>query len=102
MVDAGQHVDLTAVLADLYDRGVRRLLVEGGAIVLSSFLRAGVADELEVAVAPFFVGEPGAPRLTGWGRLPSEDGSRAVLAGVDRLDDLVLLRYGLSPRFAAT
>jgi 5-amino-6-(5-phosphoribosylamino)uracil reductase len=102
VVDAGPHVDLATVLADLHDRGVRRLLVEGGAIVLSSFLGAGAADELEVAVAPFFVGEPGAPRLTGWGRLPAEEGGRAVLADVGRVDDLVLLRYGLSPRFAAT
>jgi 5-amino-6-(5-phosphoribosylamino)uracil reductase len=99
VVDAGQPVHLASVLADLHDRGIRRLLVEGGEIVLRAFLHAGVADELEVAVAPFFVGEPGAPRLTGSGRLPGEDGGRAALADVRRLDDLVLLRYGLSPGF---
>jgi 5-amino-6-(5-phosphoribosylamino)uracil reductase len=101
VVDAGQPVHLDSVLADLHERGVRRLLVEGGEIVLSAFLHAGVVDELEVAVAPFVVGEPGAPHLTGSGRLPSEDGGRAVLADVQRIDDLVLLRYGLSARFAA-
>jgi 5-amino-6-(5-phosphoribosylamino)uracil reductase len=99
VVDAGQPVDLSSVLADLYERGVRRLLVEGGEITLRAFLHAGVVDELEVAVAPFFVGEPGAPRLAGSGRLPADDDGRAVLADVRRLDDLVLLRYGLSPRF---
>jgi 5-amino-6-(5-phosphoribosylamino)uracil reductase len=99
VVDAGQPVQLSAVLADLHGRGVRRLLVEGGEVVLSAFLRAGLADELELAVAPFFVGEPGAPRLAGSGRLPREDGGRAVLADVRQVDDLVLLRYGLSPRF---
>ena len=99
VVDAGQPVQLPSVLADLHARGVHRLLVEGGEVVLTSFLRAGLADELEVAVAPFFVGEPGAPRLAGSGRLPHQDGGRAVLAGVRQVDDLVLLRYGLSPRF---
>ena len=99
VVDAGQPVDLPSVLSDLHDRGVRRLLVEGGEITLRAFLHAGVVDELEVAVAPFFVGEPGAPRLAGSGRLPADDDGRAVLADVRRLDDLVLLRYGLSPRF---
>jgi 5-amino-6-(5-phosphoribosylamino)uracil reductase len=99
VVDAGRDVDLPSVLADLHRRGVGRLLVEGGAIVLSAFLAAGIADELEVAVAPFFVGEPGAPRLTGSGRLPAEDGERALLADVRRLDDLVLMRYALSSRF---
>lgn len=99
VVDAGQPVRLTSVLADLHERGVHRLLVEGGEIVLTAFLHAGLVDELEVAVAPFFVGRPGAPRLTGSGRLPADDDGRAVLAGVRRVDDLVLLRYGLSPRF---
>ncbi len=99
VVDAGQPVHLASVLADLHDRGVRRLLVEGGEIVLRAFLHAGVVDELELAVAPFFVGETGAPRLTSSGRLPREDDGRAVLADVRRLDDLVLLRYGLSARF---
>ena len=65
----------------------------------SSVLHAGVVDELEVAVAPFVIGEPGAPRLTGSGRFPSADGGRAVLADVRRVDDLVLMRYGLSARF---
>jgi 5-amino-6-(5-phosphoribosylamino)uracil reductase len=99
VVDAGPSLRVASVLADLHGRGVRRLLVEGGAVVLTEMLAAGVADELEVAVAPFFVGEPGAPRLTGAGRLPLQDGGRAQLADVRRLDDLVLLRYGLSRRF---
>ena len=101
IVDAGQPVHLSSILADLHERGVRRLLVEGGEIVLTAFLHAGVVDELEVAVAPFVVGEAGAPRLTGSGRLPSQEGGRAELADVRRLDDLVLLRYALSPRFRA-
>jgi riboflavin-specific deaminase-like protein len=99
VVDAGQPVHLSSVLADLHDRGVHRLLVEGGEIVLRAFLHAGVVDELELAVAPFFVGETGAPRLTSSGRLPQEDEGRAVLADIRRLDDLVLLRYGLGARF---
>jgi 5-amino-6-(5-phosphoribosylamino)uracil reductase len=101
VLDAGQPVELTSVLTDLHDRGVRRLLVEGGEIVLRAFLHACVVDELEIAVAPFVVGEPGAPRLTGSGRLPTQGGGRAVLADVRRVDDLVLLRYGLSPRFGS-
>jgi 5-amino-6-(5-phosphoribosylamino)uracil reductase len=99
VVDAGQPLHLSSMLADLYDRGVGRLLVEGGGIVLRAFLHADLVDELAVAVAPFFVGESGAPRLTSSGRLPADDDGRAVLADVRRLDDLVLLRYGLSPRF---
>ena len=49
-------VDLEAVLKDLRVGGVRSLLVEGGARVITAMLAAGVADRLIVAVAPTIVG----------------------------------------------
>lgn len=51
------------VLDDLADRGVVRLMVEGGAGVLREFLAAGVVDELQLVVAPRLVGD--GPRFTG-------------------------------------
>lgn len=100
VADGGDPVDLSRVLADLAARGVERLLVEGGAGVHAAFLAGGLADELRLAVAPFFVGEPGAPRLFADGRFPPQDGDRAVLADVRRVGDVAVLRYGLSHRFA--
>jgi len=43
---------LPAVLEALYEEGVRRLMVEGGASVLAAFLAEDLADELVVTVAP--------------------------------------------------
>jgi hypothetical protein len=57
--------DLPDVLAELADRGVGRLLVEGGASVLTALFAAGLVDELRLAVAPVFVGDPAAPRFLG-------------------------------------
>ena len=88
----GGDLELLAVLGDLYGRGVRRLLVEGGAGVHRAFLGGGHVDELHLVVAPFLLGDPGAPRFTGDGRFPPGDG-RAELAEVRRIDDVVLLRY---------
>jgi 5-amino-6-(5-phosphoribosylamino)uracil reductase len=102
VVDTGEAVDLERVLADLHDRGVDRLMVEGGQSVHSQLLRLGLADELHLVVAPFFVGEPGAPRLLGDGRFPPGPGCRAVLAEVRQIGDVVLLRYGLSHRFTTS
>jgi len=48
---------------DLGDRGIGRLMVEGGSTVHTQFLAAGLADEIQMAVAPLFVGDPGAPRF---------------------------------------
>ncbi|MGH8776453.1 MAG: GTP cyclohydrolase II [Jiangellaceae bacterium] len=49
-------VDIDAALSCLRASGVRSLLVEGGAKVITSMLAAGVADRLIVAVAPTIVG----------------------------------------------
>ncbi len=86
-------VDVAAVLADLDRRGVRRLLVEGGTSVHTAFLTAGLVDELHLAVAPFFVGEPDAPTFVGPGAFPQDVHSPLRLAEVRQLDDVVLLRY---------
>ncbi|MDA8253873.1 MAG: RibD family protein [Rhodospirillales bacterium] len=52
-----------AVLAALADRGLRRVLVEGGGITLSRFLAAGALDRLHVTLAPLLLGA-GVPAFT--------------------------------------
>jgi 5-amino-6-(5-phosphoribosylamino)uracil reductase len=85
------------MLQDLAERGVARLLVEGGARVLGDFLAAGRADELNLAVAPFFLGDPApatAPRLN----LPAPGSvSPMTLAETRRVGEVALLRYLLGP-----
>jgi 5-amino-6-(5-phosphoribosylamino)uracil reductase len=98
VVDAGDPVDLAAVLADLAGRGVGRLVVDGGARLHTRFLTAGLADELHLVVAPFFVGDSRAPRFVGDGAYPWHPGHRARLAEVRQIGDVVLLRYALSER----
>jgi 5-amino-6-(5-phosphoribosylamino)uracil reductase len=72
---------------------VRRLLVEGGARLGRQFLADGLVDELELAVAPFFVGAAAAPRFAGPAVYPHGPGRPMRLAEIRRLDDIVLLRY---------
>ncbi|SDY39889.1 5-amino-6-(5-phosphoribosylamino)uracil reductase [Micromonospora pattaloongensis] len=101
VVDAGEPVEPVRALADLAARGVRRLMVEGGGTMHSQFLTAGLADELHLVVAPFFVGDCRAPRFVRDGRFPWHPGRRASIAEVRQIDDVVLLRYALSDRFGA-
>ncbi|MDJ0521359.1 MAG: bifunctional diaminohydroxyphosphoribosylaminopyrimidine deaminase/5-amino-6-(5-phosphoribosylamino)uracil reductase RibD [Planctomycetota bacterium] len=49
-------LDLAAALHFLHDDGVRRLLVEGGARLHGSFLRAGLADQVSAFVTPTLLG----------------------------------------------
>ncbi len=93
VVDLGERVDLAALLADLAERGVRRLMVEGGGAVHTAFLTAGLADELQLAVAPFFIGDPAAPRFTHPGAFPQNPRHPMRLAEVREIGEVALLRY---------
>ncbi|HET9519234.1 MAG TPA: dihydrofolate reductase family protein [Actinoplanes sp.] len=98
VVDAGDPVCLVTMMEDLHDRGVRRLMVEGGGSMHTQFLTAGIVDELHLVIAPFFVGDSRAPRFVGDGAFPWGPEHRAELADVRQLGDVVLLRYALSER----
>jgi 5-amino-6-(5-phosphoribosylamino)uracil reductase len=98
VADAGDPVDLSRILTDLAVRGIKRLMVEGGASVLTQFLQARVADELVLAVAPFFIGDSGAPRFVNAGHFPWTPANRARLASVTSAGDMAVLRYALSGR----
>ena len=94
-----EAADLGTVLADLARRGIGKVMVEGGSTMHTQFLTAGLADELQLVVAPFFVGDSRAPRFVGDGRFPWDSAHRARLADLTRVDDVVLLRYALSDRY---
>lgn len=63
----GRGLSLSEALKIMAQRGVRRLLVEGGPTVHASFLAAGAVDEAQVFIAPKLISgstDPGkAPRL---------------------------------------
>ncbi|MFG2002105.1 RibD family protein [Spirillospora sp. NPDC048911] len=86
-------VDLGVLLDDLGSRGVRQLMVEGGSSVHTQFLTAGLADEIHLAVAPFFVGDSRAPRLVGDGDFVNNASRRMAVAESRMIGDVVLIRY---------
>lgn len=90
--------DLTFVLGDLAGRGVGRLLVEGGSSMSTAFLTAGLVDELQVSIAPFFVGEAAAPRFVKPGVFPHDRNARMRLKSVEQLGDVALLTFALRKR----
>ena len=59
--DADGHPDALATLNALGERGITRLLVEGGAHVAAALLGAGLVDRLECFRAPSMIGGDGAP-----------------------------------------
>ena len=63
----GAGLNLADLLRALRARGYQRVLIEGGGVTVSSFLRAGLLDRLHIAVAPVLIGE-GRPSV----RLPPQ------------------------------
>lgn len=80
-------VDPAAVLADLYGRGVRSVLVEGGGEIHASFVRDGCFDQVMVDCAPLLLGGRAAPG-------PLGGAGFADLAEAARLDDLAARKRG--------
>ena len=99
VVDGGDTPEMRTLATDLAARGVERLMVEGGGTVHTQFLSEDLVDELQLAVAPVFVGDSDAPRFVRDGSFPWNVGRRAALVDVRKIGDVVLLRYALSPRF---
>ena len=66
--------------------------------MITQFLASDLVDELQLAIAPFFVGDPRAPRLIGDGTFPWTPERHAVLAESRQVGDMALLRYALSER----
>jgi riboflavin-specific deaminase-like protein len=62
-VNGDGEFEPVSILEALRDEGYRRVLVEGGGITVSRFLRAGAVDRLHVTVAPLLIGS-GRPALT--------------------------------------
>lgn len=74
IITDGERVDLRRLMAELGQRGIDSVLVEGGAEMHSSLLECGLVDKLQVYVAPKIIGGNEARSVVGG-------------AGVDVIDD---------------
>lgn len=91
VVALGADLDWRGLLRHLREvRGVERLMVEGGGTIHTQLLQQGLADEVQLVLAPLFVGDPEAPRLFGPG---GYQGGRLRLLETRRIEDVVLMRY---------
>jgi 5-amino-6-(5-phosphoribosylamino)uracil reductase len=87
------------VLEDLHtERGVATLLIEGGSEILRDVLAANLADELRLAVAPFFVGDATAPRFAPPASYPHDHANPMTLLSLRRVGGVAVHHYRLSSR----
>lgn len=91
VVAGDDAVDLPAAVRALHERGLRRLLCEGGPTLLTALLAAGLVDELCLTTAPVLLGT--APTLLVQA-LPAPVGLRLVHL-VDGGDGSLLTRWAV-------
>jgi 5-amino-6-(5-phosphoribosylamino)uracil reductase len=96
VVDGGDPLDLAEVVADLGRRGSERLLVEGGGVLNTALLGAGLVDWIRLAVAPIFVGDDRAPRWVYDEGPHSRSALHRCLVRIERAGRMAVLHYALS------
>ena len=90
LVVGQSKVDLGRLMWRLYERGVRRILLEGGGTLNKSMLQEGLVDEIFITIAPTLIGE-GVNLIMGEldGRIDLS------LVGIRQYGDQVVLHYRL-------
>ena len=51
-----KRVDLSALMSYLHEEGIEKLMLEGGATLNFSMIKAGLIDEIRICIAPMVVG----------------------------------------------
>jgi len=74
--------DLTAIVANLYRRGMTRVFVEGGPTLASALIRAGLVDEYLIYLAPTLIGTAAATATATATAAPTATASATATAPV--------------------
>jgi 2,5-diamino-6-(ribosylamino)-4(3H)-pyrimidinone 5'-phosphate reductase len=94
IVAGHDEVELGTLFVRLRERGIERLMVEGGARILAAVARQGLFDRWTVYTAPVIVGAGTAPALVeGPAAVRPEDLSRFRLASVEPLGEGFVATY---------
>ena len=88
------RVDLALLMSELCMRGVKRLMVEGGATLNWSLIKAGLVDELYVYMGALLIGGSQAPTLMD-GPGFCRDFPMLKLESVETLDEGVLIKWSV-------
>ncbi|GIH90754.1 pyrimidine reductase family protein [Planobispora siamensis] len=92
IVAGDDQVDLAAALEELRDRGLRRVLCEGGARINGQLAEAGLVDEVCLTVSPMLIGGAASRILNGADVL-----TRLRLAHVLEEEGFLFTRYVREP-----
>ena len=89
-----KRVDLVALMNYLHEEGINKLMLEGGATLNFSMIKAGLIDEIRLCVAPMVVGGKNAKTLFDGEGYPLMDlAAKLELTDTYNLDKDLILTY---------
>jgi diaminohydroxyphosphoribosylaminopyrimidine deaminase/5-amino-6-(5-phosphoribosylamino)uracil reductase len=91
--DSPGHVDLAAMLRALGDKGLTRVMVEGGGGMGAALLRLGLVDRIVWFRAPILLGGEGIPAVAGLELAKLADAPAFERTGLETLGDDLLETY---------
>jgi len=95
-IDYDGVIDLNKMLEILYNRGIKKLMVEGGSTVIWNFLKQHLVDDLYVFIGPMIIGGKYTPSMADGEGISSEsDIINLEIAEVSKLNDGILVHYRL-------
>ncbi|MHA2270995.1 MAG: 2,5-diamino-6-(ribosylamino)-4(3H)-pyrimidinone 5'-phosphate reductase [Candidatus Hodarchaeales archaeon] len=87
-------VDLEQLAYQLYERGIRKLMLEGGGHLNWSMFSLGLIDEIQLAIAPTIIGGTDAVSLfEGEGYDKTNEAPLLILANEEMFGDCLVLTY---------
>ena len=90
----GRRVDVVELMPILYDKGIKRILLEGGGNLNWSFIKNNLVDEIRIAIAPWMAGGKDAVSLVeGEGFAKMFESPRYLLSDVSSRNNYVTLNY---------
>ena len=90
----GRRVDVVELMPILYNKGIKRIILEGGGNLNWSFIKNNLVDEIRIAIAPWIVGGKDAVSLVeGEGYAKMFESPRYYLSDVSSKNNYVTLNY---------
>ena len=94
MLDDEGFLDLKQVLSILYDKGVGKLLIEGGGTVIWNFLKNRLVDELYIYIGSIIIGGAKSPTVADGSGIENENEVvNLKLISLNQLGEGILLHY---------
>lgn len=88
------RIDLNSALDLLFQKGVKKLLVEGGSTVIWSFLKKKLVDDLFIYIGPYVIGGKDTPTVADGSGIKNENELLSLrIVNVKRLDEGALIQY---------